>query len=163
MPHRAEFHAGTFAVARGAEIRQARLRAGLTQMELAQRSGVRQSNIAAYENGSRHPSPTMVTRLVSAARQRPSELVELHRSAIREIGAAHNAHDLRIFGSVAAGTDTVDSDLDLLATFEPGTSLFDVAALADELEALLGVHVDVVSSADLKDRDDDIRDSAIAV
>lgn len=148
---------------RGAQIRKARLRSGLTQTELAQRSGVRQSNVAAYENGSRHPSPTMVTRLMSATRQRPSELVELHRSAIREIGVAHNVHDLRIFGSVAAGTDTVDSDLDLLVTFEAGTSLFDVAALTDELEALLGVHVDVVSSGGLKDRDDDIRNSAVAV
>lgn len=38
-------------------IREARQRAGLTQQELAELSGVRQPNIAAYEGGQRSPFP----------------------------------------------------------------------------------------------------------
>lgn len=144
-------------------IRQARNAAGLTQTELARRSGVAQSNIAAYENGRRNPSVTMVARLLSSIRQRPSELVNRHRSAIRRIGAAHKAREIRIFGSVAEGKDTVDSDLDVLVTFEPGASLFDVAALSEELHQLLGVPVVVLSTGGLKERDQHIRASAVPV
>lgn len=150
-------------MAPGEQIRRARAAAGLTQTELARRSGVAQSNIAAYENGRRHPSADMVVRLLASTRQRPSELVNRHRSAIRRIGTAHKARELRIFGSVAEGTDTVDSDLDVLVTFEPGASLFDVAALTEELHELLGVPVDVVSTGGLKERDQHIRASAVPV
>ena len=50
-------------------IRAARLAAGLTQAELAARSGVRQPNIAAYESGSR---TTVRTDAVATARSGPS-------------------------------------------------------------------------------------------
>lgn len=105
----------------------------------------------------------MVTRLVASTRQRPSELVDRNRSAIRRIGQAHKARDMRIFGSVAVGTDTVDSDVDVLVTFEPGASLFDVAALSEELHQLLGVPVDVVSTGGLKERDERILADAVPV
>ncbi|MDQ3505330.1 MAG: nucleotidyltransferase domain-containing protein [Actinomycetota bacterium] len=84
-------------------------------------------------------------------------------SAIRQIGAAPKGRELRLFGSVAEGTDTVDSDLDVLVTFDPDASLFDVAALGEELEELLGVLVDIVSAGGLKERDQHIRATAIPV
>lgn len=147
----------------GKEIRQARVTAGLTQTELAGRSGVAQSNIAAYENGRRHPAPEMVARLLRSTRQRPSELLNRNRSAIRRIGTAHKALEIQVFGSVAEGTDTVDSDLDVLVTFEAGASLFDVASLSQELNELLGIPVDVVSSGGLKERDRHILAGAVPV
>ncbi len=150
-------------MATGDQIRQARVAAGLTQTELARLSGVRQSNIAAYENGRRRPSAAMVARLLAGTRQRPSALVNRHRSAIRQIGSAHKARELRVFGSVAEGTDTVHSDLDVLVTFEPGASLFDLAALTEELRKLLGIPVDVVSAGGLKERDQHIRASSVPV
>lgn len=58
-----------------------------------------------------------------------------------------------MFGSVARGEETPSSDLDFLVEFEPGSSLFDLAHLQDDLEALLGVRVDVVSRGGLKERD----------
>ena len=61
-----------------------------------------------------------------------------------------------IFGSVAAGTATGQSDVDLLVTFATTATLYDQVALTDELEALLGIHVDVVSSAGLGARHDNI-------
>ena len=45
--------------------------------------------------------------------------------------------------------------------FEPGSSLFDLLHISEELEALLGVPVDVVSAGGLKERDDHIRREAV--
>lgn len=55
----------------------------------------------------------------------------------------------RVFGSVLRGDDLEHSDLDLLVDALPGTTLFDLGGLQDELEHLLGVHVDVVTPRDL--------------
>lgn len=67
---------------------------------------------------------------------------------------------MRLFGSVARGDETPDSDIDFLVDFAPGTSLFDLVDLIADLRALLGVSVDVVSTGGLLDRDDDIRAEA---
>ena len=58
----------------------------------------------------------------------------------------------RVFGSVLRGTDDDDSDLDLLVDPSPETTLFDLGGLQAELEALLGVPVDVLTPADLPAR-----------
>lgn len=65
--------------------------------------------------------------------------------AIHALAAQHGAHDVRVFGSFARGEARPDSDLDLLVAFEPGRSLLDQVALAQDLEALLGRRVDVVT------------------
>jgi len=67
------------------------------------------------------------------------------RERIRQIVAEHRGARPRVFGSVARGTDGVDSDIDLLVAFEPEADLLDAVAISLELEDLLGVHVDVVS------------------
>jgi predicted nucleotidyltransferase len=41
------------------------------------------------------------------------------------------------------------SDIDLLVDALPGATLFDLGGLQDELESLLGVHVDVLTLGDL--------------
>jgi DNA-binding XRE family transcriptional regulator len=51
----------------GALLRQARKRAGLSQVDLAARAGVTQSVISAYESGQRQPSLPALARLVDAA------------------------------------------------------------------------------------------------
>jgi predicted nucleotidyltransferase len=146
-----------------AQIRMARLRAGLTQQQLAELSGVRQPNIAAYELGTRHPSQSMLKRLLSAARPRPSVVLESNRAAIRDIAARHHAGDVRVFGSVARHTDSLDSGLDLLVTFDEDASLLDQAELIDELQDLLGLPVDVVSASALRERHRAICAEAIPV
>ena len=130
----------------------ARLRkdAGLTQRELADASGVAQSNIAAYESGRRQPSPSMFARLRQAAKPRPSVALARHLMEVRALGRKHHADSIRVFGSVAAGLDRPGSDLDLLVRFSRDASLFDQVRLANDAEALLGVHVDVVSEAGLR-------------
>jgi predicted nucleotidyltransferase/DNA-binding transcriptional regulator YiaG len=134
----------------GGIVARLRMDAGLTQKELADLSGVAQSNIAAYESGRRQPSPTMLARLSQAAQPRPSTMLARHRVQVRALGKKHHADRIRVFGSVAAGRDRSGSDLDLLVRFSPGASLFDQVNLASEAEALLGVHVDVVSEAGLR-------------
>lgn len=132
-------------------IRAARLAAGLTQVELADRSGVRQPNIAAYENGTRTISFGMLDRLVTAARDRPSVPLRRHRDEVLRIASLNRATNVRVFGSIARGEDRPDSDVDLLVTFEPGASLFDQAGLIEDLEKLLGRHVDLVSEGGLRE------------
>jgi len=74
------------------------------------------------------------------------------REAILAIARKYGAHDVRIFGSVARGDATADSDLDLLVRFEPDRSLFDHGGLIMDLQDLLGVKVDVISEGGLRDR-----------
>ena len=127
------------------DIRETRLAAGLTQAELAARAGTARPNIAAYESGAKTPSPEVRDRLIAAMRPRPSDALRGHESAVLHIAARNGATRVRVFGSVAKGSDTVDSDLDLLVDPAPTTSLFDLFHLEDEIAELLGVHVDVVS------------------
>jgi predicted nucleotidyltransferase len=77
---------------------------------------------------------------------RPSELLNQHREAIRQVVAAHRANNPRVFGSVVHGEDTEASDLDLLIDPGEGMSLFDMGAIIAELNELLGIEVDVVSA-----------------
>lgn len=83
-------------------------------------------------------------------------LVHEHRDRILEIAARHRGRSVRVFGSVARGEASEESDIDFLVEFEPDSSLFDVLHLTEELEKLLGHSVDVVSTGGLKDRDDQI-------
>jgi uncharacterized protein len=79
-------------------------------------------------------------------------LLKEHREEILRIAAKHGARNVRIFGSVARGQARPDSDLDVLVELEEGRSLFDHGALLIELEALLGMKVDVVTVAGLRQR-----------
>ena len=51
----------------GTLLRQARKRAGLSQVDLASRAGITQSVISAYESGQRQPSLPALARLIDAA------------------------------------------------------------------------------------------------
>lgn len=47
-------------------IMDARIRAGLTQTQLSERSGISQADISRLENGTRNPSLNLLKRLASA-------------------------------------------------------------------------------------------------
>lgn len=64
----------------------------------------------------------------------------------------HGARNVRVVGSVARGEQQAGSDVDLLVDMQPGRSLFDVAALHDDLEELLGRSVDVITSGTVRGR-----------
>lgn len=80
---------------------------------------------------------------------RPSIVLDLKRSAVRDAASRFRTTNPRIFGSVLHGTDQDGSDLDLLVDALPGATLFDLGGLQDELESLLGVHVDLLTPSDL--------------
>jgi len=79
---------------------------------------------------------------------RPSEALAKHRDEVLAILANYPVSNPRIFGSVARGEDTEESDLDILVEDDGSVSMFDLAGLEMQLEALLGVRVDVRTPGD---------------
>ncbi|MGM7698995.1 helix-turn-helix domain-containing protein [Microbacterium sp. A84] len=128
------------------DLRTMRLAAGLTQAELAARTGTARPNIAAYESGAKSPSTEVRERLIDAMRPRPSEALAGRETEVARIAAKHGATRVRVFGSTAKGDDTSQSDLDLLVDLAPRTSFYTVVAMEDEIAALLGVEVEVASA-----------------
>lgn len=78
-----------------------------------------------------------------------NELLREKREEILKIAAKHGAYNVRIFGSVARGEATADSDVDFLVEIEQGRNLLDRIALIQDLEALLGRKVDVAKPKNL--------------
>jgi uncharacterized protein len=143
-------------------LREARTRAGLTQRALAERAGVTQSVISAYEAGRREPSLATLQRFVRAAgsdleieltpAQVPSalETVRLHSHELRDALGELGAVDIRVFGSVARGDETEASDVDLLVELSEDVGLFSLLRMQSAAEAILGRPVDVVPLAGMK-------------
>ena len=80
---------------------------------------------------------------------RPSVVLDMKRSAVREVVGHFRTANPRVFGSVLHGTDHDGSDIDLLVDALPGATLLDLGGLQDELESLLGIGVDVLTPGDL--------------
>ena len=80
---------------------------------------------------------------------RPSQALSQHREAVCLAAARYRVANPRVFGSALYGNDREGSDLDLLVDPLPGTTLFDLGGLQDELQELLGVSVDVLTLQDL--------------
>ena len=80
------------------------------------------------------------------------ELVREQRSRILGLARQHGVKSVRVFGSVATGRETQDSDVDFLVEVEPGRSLFDLGGLQVDLEELLRCKVDVVTPKGLRAR-----------
>ena len=89
---------------------------------------------------------------------KPSVALQTHRQEILNIVQRHRVRNARIFGSVACGEDTDDSDLDILVDPTPTTTLMDIGAIRNELRQLLDVPVDVLTPKALPAS---IRDSVI--
>lgn len=143
-------------------LRAARQRANLTQVELAVRAGVTQSVISTYENNRREPSFAVLHRLLVAAGFEPEillhprpdrkplrDLVRERRDALVAAFELRGGRNIRLFGSVARGDDTAESDVDLMVDLDAGTGLFALMEMQDDAERILGVRVDVVSAEGL--------------
>ena len=72
-----------------------------------------------------------------------------HQAALAERFAVRS---LALFGSVARGEATAESDVDLLVEFNRPVGLFELFALQDELELILGHHVDLGTAQSLQPR-----------
>jgi uncharacterized protein len=157
-------------------LQEARRSAGLTQAELARRAGTSQAMVARYETGIASPTVRTLQRLLRAADRDlelssvasetaipPSPLAAALREHRTEITAAAEhvgAHNVRIFGSVARGEDTADSDLDLLVDFPARErGLLPLLTLAEQVERLIGRRVDVAAVEVMAEP---VRDRALA-
>ena len=128
----------------GTLLRRRREAAGLSQRSLAKLSGVHQPVISLIEAGARDASPGVRAALASALAVRPSEVVPRVRECALEIIARSGGSDVRIFGSIARGTDHPGSDVDLIVRLEPGRDIVDLLALEEELSDLFTFDVDVI-------------------
>ena len=89
----------------------------------------------------------------------PQSPVRLQRTQILRIAARNGVERLRVFGSVARGTEDEQSDIDFLAELAPDRSLLDLGNFLYEVRSLLGKEVDVVTEKSLQRR---IRDRVLA-
>ena len=76
--------------------------------------------------------------------------VRRHRNDLVATTGRHGATNLRVFGSVARGEESVGSDIDLLADLPEDMGLFGLIRLRKELGEILGANVDLVPGSDLK-------------
>lgn len=73
------------------------------------------------------------------------QLLIQKKDEIKQIAVKHGANNVRMFGSVARGEDTAQSDIDLLVDVGSATSSWFPAGLISDLEDLLGKRVEVVT------------------
>jgi predicted nucleotidyltransferase len=87
------------------------------------------------------------------------QLLQEKREEILAIALKHGAFNVRVFGSVARGEETENSDIDFLIDYDLNkiSPWFPVRLIRD-LEGLLGRKVDVVTVQGLKER---IRDRVL--
>lgn len=71
--------------------------------------------------------------------------VQEKKIEILDLARRHGAVEIRLFGSVAAGQDSAESDFDFLVRMADDRSLLDFIGLWQDLEELLGGKVDLVS------------------
>jgi hypothetical protein len=153
----------------GALLREARGRANLSQSDVARRAHVAQSVVSAYEADRREPSFSTLSRLVAATghrleiqlkaddRVRPGipdtplgRRLRQRRKRILATAEKNGAANVRVFGSVARGEDTPDSDIDILVDLSPTSGLVALARLQREVSQILGVPVDMVPADSLR-------------
>jgi predicted nucleotidyltransferase/uncharacterized protein with HEPN domain len=89
--------------------------------------------------------------------------LNLPHEPLAEFCRKWNVTEVSLFGSVLREDFRPDSDVDVLLAFAPegGISLFDYAAMQDELEAIFGRTVDMVSRSSVEQSDNPFRRSAI--
>lgn len=163
-------------------LRQARLDANLSQVDLAARAGTSQSALARYETGAALPTVPTLERLLAACGRRleiqtpparhpgpvssvrsqlgpRADKLRRQRRQLLDAAERHGVGHLRAFGSLARGEATGDSDIDLLVDLKPGHTLLDLAAFRREAGEILDLPVDVATADMLKER---IRDEVLS-
>lgn len=90
--------------------------------------------------------------IVSAESAALRAAIAARREAVEAVLHKYQAANPRLFGSVARGDATSDSDIDLLVDLLPGggNELLRVAGIAEELSEVLGTRVDVVAASLLR-------------
>lgn len=149
---------------------------GITQAQLARRSGVSRLTVAHFERAARRPIPASLAAIRSALEasgiallpggavvrsqripsvpidsQKIPDVLDILRSAaprLRQLGVKH----LSLFGSTARGTQRPDSDIDLLLDLDAQRcmDLLDYAGIVAEIQKLVPRRIDVARREKLK-------------
>ena len=77
------------------------------------------------------------------------DLLVAQRDTILNLAHKHGAHSVRVFGSVARGSDSETSDIDFLVSLEKGRSLLDLIGFKHDLEDCLHRQADVITEEGL--------------
>jgi transcriptional regulator with XRE-family HTH domain len=141
-------------------LRHARLRAALTQAELARRAGVSRSAIGGYESGRRVPGSQTLIRLLIVAgfevQLRPMgqpplpytrlhPRVMFHRDQIIRIVERFGGRNPRVFGPYAVGEASPQGALALLVDL-PGATVPDRPHFMEQqITKLVGVETKVIA------------------
>lgn len=97
-------------------------------------------------------------------RVHPQTLLRAAAPILKTIAEQRGYSRLAVFGSVARGQASEDSDIDLLVEAPAGTSSFDFIRLKQRIEQVLGREIDLIDYGGLRPRlDDDIRREAVLV
>jgi hypothetical protein len=80
------------------------------------------------------------------------EELRTHRNQIQQCATRYGIDNVRVFGSVAHGSATAESDLDLLVDLRPGHGYLDLTQFALDVEDLLHVFTQVATPGGLKPR-----------
>ena len=72
------------------------------------------------------------------------EFLQKNREKIYEIAAKHGVSNIRVFGSVARGEETKNSDVDLLVAISSKTSLMTLVKLEQSLKKTTGRKIQII-------------------
>jgi len=135
----------------------ARLRRMLA-LRAAVATGMSQREIAAALSISQAAVSQQLKTASDLSDVHPGTLVEAAAPVLRHLAEEAGYGRLAVFGSVARGEATAESDVDLLVEAPEGASLFEFIRFKQVLERVLGRQIDLVDYGGLKPRlDDDIR------
>jgi uncharacterized protein len=115
----------------------------------AARDGFSQREIAAAL-GRSQPEVSRLLRFAPTSDR--GKVLARQRGAVLALARKHGLSNVRVFGSVARGTDTPGSDVDLLVDPGTDTGLFDLARFQIAVSKLLDVPADVVPASSLNPR-----------
>jgi predicted nucleotidyltransferase len=80
-----------------------------------------------------------------------NHIVEILSNLKNEVRQQYKADLKGIFGSYARGDAKKDSDIDILAEFQEGATLFDLCGMGDFLEEKLQHKVDVICESTIRE------------
>ena len=126
-----------------------------TSAEVLMTGGVARLEVLCLVSGTRKPSAHSGRRLHSRyPKTEPGtmllEALRANRQAIAAAGREYGARRIRVFGSVARGEESSDSDVDFLVDFPLGYDLFSQRMpLAERLAEITGRKVDLVPEHEL--------------
>lgn len=118
---------------------------GMTQAQIAEQVGRSQPE---------------VNRLLRFHGNSPTaKKLRAHSDQIRAALRATGGRNVRVFGSVATGTESPSSDVDILFDMQQPMSLMELSAVEAALSKLLDARVDLVAESSLRE---DLREGILA-